>query len=1059
GQYDLTQMIAAQRQGHGIAAGDKLLVVLDQFEQWLNSHRDDLDDSELVRALRQCDGESVQCIVMVRDDFWMAATRFMRALEIRLIEAENSASVDLFQPGHARKVLRAYGRAFGDLPQASTQISKGQTQFVKQAVDGLTEEGTVVCVRLALFAEMFKGKSWAPSTLKDLGGTEGVGVAFLEETFSAKTAPPAHRYHQRAARAILKALLPGIDSEIRGNVRSQDELLEASGYRERPDDFKELLRILDAELRLITPTEDAVGDVATRHSSPSTKFYQLTHDYLVPALRTWLTRKQKETRRGRAELKLAERSDLWNANTENRFLPSLPEWVRIRTLTDKTQWTEPQRRMMKKAGRVRGVRASALALVLTAIVLGGLIARNAMVDRRQQLIASKEEEQNDAEATRLVEGLLQADTSSVSSIIEDLGNYRSWTGDELREAFATSPDDSNAKLHAALALLDEDGSVLEFLRERLLTVAPFQFASVRDLLSGHKQNLTADYWQIARNDLLDDQRRFQAACALATFDPDNSHWSEPGFSEFMARHLVNVLPSQLLPWRETLQPVKQHLSGPLADIYRSRDEGEQARSFATDTLADYFSNDAESLFGLLVDADERQFPVVFDKLKVYQDQAIQLGRDAIASTQAVESGQRESEEWAVRLSNSVIMLLRMNMPDRVWPLLTHGPNPRVRSYVIERAGPLGVDPVLIVNQYKRESDVSIRRALLLCLGQFSESQLSDIDRAAFVDTLLDAYRNDADAGLHGAADWLLRLWGQNEEVATIDNQLQQAARQTDANTAVAKQWFVNGEGQTFSILNGAQFLMGSPESEAGRQTDEVQHPVKINRQFAISTREVTRQQFLKFRESFTHDHMHRYPEPDCPIGGVLWYEAAAYCNWLSEQEGIPADQWCYEPNEQGEYGPGMTSKANFLELAGYRLPTESEWEFACRAGTNTARFYGQIDSLLPRYAFSSVNSGDVTWPVASLKPNDSGLFDIQGNVYEWCFDAYAEYPVDLTTPVYDAPEAGEVEESLNRVIRGGSFDNRAMFVRSAYRFQSFPGFRYYSFGFRLAKTTDSEGSR
>ena len=217
-----------------------MLIVLDQFEQWLHAKKEE-QNTELVQALRQCDGGRVQCIVMVRDDFWMAVTRFMRELEIRLVEGQNSAAVDLFDLDHARKVLAAFGRAFGKLPENPGETSKDQKEFLNQAVSGLAQEGKVISVRLALFAEMMKGKPWTPATLKAVGGTEGVGVTFLEETFSAATAPPEHRYHQKAARAVLKALLPETGTDIKGHMRSYAELLEASGYGEpsqglrRPD--------------------------------------------------------------------------------------------------------------------------------------------------------------------------------------------------------------------------------------------------------------------------------------------------------------------------------------------------------------------------------------------------------------------------------------------------------------------------------------------------------------------------------------------------------------------------------------------------------------------------------------------------------------------------------------------------------------------------------------------------------------------------------------------------------------------------------------------------------
>ena len=207
------------RRGQGIPAGKKVLIVLDQFEQWLHAKKE-AHSTELIPALRQCDGGRVQCIVMVRDDFWMAATRFMRELEVRLVEDQNSTAVDLFDTDHARKVLAAFGRAFGKLPENHGATTREQKEFLTQAVSGLAQEDKVVSVRLALFAEMMKGKPWTPASLKEVGGTEGVGVTFLEETFSAATAPPEHRYQQKAARAVLKTLLPESGADIKGHMRS-----------------------------------------------------------------------------------------------------------------------------------------------------------------------------------------------------------------------------------------------------------------------------------------------------------------------------------------------------------------------------------------------------------------------------------------------------------------------------------------------------------------------------------------------------------------------------------------------------------------------------------------------------------------------------------------------------------------------------------------------------------------------------------------------------------------------------------------------------------------------
>ncbi len=114
--------------------------------------------------------------------------------------------------------------------------------------------------------------------------------------------------------------------------------------------------------------------------------------------------------------------------------------------------------------------------------------------------------------------------------------------------------------------------------------------------------------------------------------------------------------------------------------------------------------------------------------------------------------------------------------------------------------------------------------------------------------------------------------------------------------------------------------------------------------------------------------------------GFTWYIAANFCNWLSEQEGLPKDQWCYLRNEAGAYAEGMTIPADVLKRTGYRLPTEAEWEYACRAGAVTSRYYGQSIDLLGDYARYQANSRDHAWTCGSLLPNDLGLFDMLGNV-------------------------------------------------------------------------------
>ena len=188
-----------------------------------------------------------------------------------------------------------------------------------------------------------------------------------------------HRYHQESARSILQLLLPDAGTDTKGYKRSTEELLGASRYVSRARDFDELIHILDSELRLITPVDNSEiqGLTETANEGSSTEIrltpaaqYQLTHDYLVPSLRDWLTRKQRETRRGRAALKLAERAAAWNSLRESKQLPSLTEWLSISWLTNRKQWNESQRRMMQKARKVHLTNWGSALGILLLIAIG-----------------------------------------------------------------------------------------------------------------------------------------------------------------------------------------------------------------------------------------------------------------------------------------------------------------------------------------------------------------------------------------------------------------------------------------------------------------------------------------------------------------------------------------------------------------------------------------------------------------------------------------------------------------------------------------------------------------
>ena len=352
----LSEALGLLRRGRGLAPGQKILIVLDQFEQWLGVQNEG-GDQELIQALRQCDGEHLQCLLLVRDEFCTKAAHFLDELDIQLLKGVNTAVVDMFDREHASKVLSLFGHAFGRLPERTEDQSAEQQAFIKQALAELAQQGKFVCIRLSLFADMMKGHPWTAASLKQVGGTNGIELTFFEQSFSKSSSLIQLRQHQRGVRAVLKALLPELQNEIKGGMKSYRALLDEADYSHRPAEFDALIRTLSSELRLITPTNpDGDDEETTQQADPQQKYYQLTHDYLVRSLREWLGRKQRETRRGRSELCLEERAAIWQHRPESRQLPSLSETLLAWWHVPKKRQTPIQQKMMQTAARTYAFR-------------------------------------------------------------------------------------------------------------------------------------------------------------------------------------------------------------------------------------------------------------------------------------------------------------------------------------------------------------------------------------------------------------------------------------------------------------------------------------------------------------------------------------------------------------------------------------------------------------------------------------------------------------------------------------------------------------------------------
>lgn len=226
----------------------------------------------------------------------------------------------------------------------------------------------------------------------------------------------------------------------------------------------------------------------------------------------------------------------------------------------------------------------------------------------------------------------------------------------------------------------------------------------------------------------------------------------------------------------------------------------------------------------------------------------------------------------------------------------------------------------------------------------------------------------------------------------------------------------------FVLLPKGTFTMGSPLTFDLRGVDEAEHEVTISQDFYLGVTEVTQAQFAKVMGTNPSSFQGGPPnsKSDYPVEMVSWSDAAEFCKRLSE---LPEEK-----------AAGRV----------YRLPTEAEWEYACRAGAKTTYSFGDDPKLLADHAWFGENSNERPHPVGKKQPNAWGLYDMQGNVWEWCADWYGDYPKDAVTD-----PTGPNEGTL-RILRGGGWKDTAAIARTARRGRITPDHTNVFLGLRVA---------
>jgi formylglycine-generating enzyme required for sulfatase activity len=884
------------------------------------------------------------------------------------------------------------------------------------------------------------------------------------------------------------------------------------------------MRILDGELRLVTPTESSNSEVKSvkeeqatppqrsnssnpSHQNPNFLFqnskfllqnshFQLTHDYLVPSLREWLTRKQRETKKGRAELKLAERAAAWGVNQESKQLPTLLEWFQIRRLTESSKWKADEKAVMQQAihHHVRQFLLATAAVVLLAC--GGWLAWRE-TSRRQDA----------TRITELVDALTIAEPAEIPDIVKKLDAHPQVADKYLAPLLTAKGKTSaqqRAQLHARMASVARNPELMESLLEVLLTGKVNYVLPIRQLLRSWGPKLSESLQNLLNDDKADQQRRFRAALALADYLPttDEATWTDSNRT-FLAQQLVSSNPDYQPTLREALRPIKQILLSDLERIFGDSASSEAQRLSAANAFADYAAEDRARLTQLLTLATPEQHEVLYPLVStVPSPETIAQLSDVAATLPPEDLGSVPRIAFGQRRANAAVTMLKLGEKEKVLPVFDWTDDPEAMTQFIFRCNPRGIhidtllDLLDITTQsVSKGSDAAAsattssaslasasgldyaraRYALLLAIGEYAPTEIPGARREVLVKQLADWYANDPSSGVHGASGWLLRYLGEKEIAERVD--------QTLVPYSPDREWFtwpitvrptprpkskedqtVPGEPPeplapetfyyTFIVYPSGTYTISSVKDQLSPfELNEFRQDVTLTRPFALLDREIMFAEWIAFNPRYENFMKVMKLAPTDAGHGSHWYDSVAYCRWLWTEYKMPESDQCYpDPKTMNEdLYPGDPVETSFpknwpldLSKRGFRLPTESEWEVVARSGSRTAYGFGSDVALLDRFGWFLENSGKKQHPGREKRPSVRGLFDLHGNVLEWTHDWNGDFGESTQTDPTGA------KTGLNRVNRGGSWDFDAATCRSANRDSGAPSMRSYYNGVRLA---------
>ncbi|QDT30781.1 bifunctional serine/threonine-protein kinase/formylglycine-generating enzyme family protein [Thalassoglobus polymorphus] len=924
---DLPEMTRRIRKRPLPHANQKVVIVIDQFEQWLQGRQID-SDQELVQALRQCDGHSIQCLLIVRDDYWVELSQFMRVVEASLNEGDNAMAVPEFTIEHAKTVLTKFGTLLkkGDLEDPE------KAAFIERGVELIQSNGRVAPVWLALFVEITKELPWSSETIGYLDDFKALGRTYLRRRFDPEVCPRRYRPMIPAIKKLLSALLPEQGNNLKGQGLNFKELQEVCGYENKPQRFAQLIETLDSELRIISPIHQDGDDDQDLIS------YQLTHDYLVPSIRSWLEEEELQTHAGRARQKLRNHASLWSLKKEARQLPGLFEVAYIRSGTLPAEWSSLESEMMKTALRKIATRTLTAAILLA--VLGTLMT----LDLRKQ------------RDTELLVQLKQANIENVPMIVDAIEERLPRMKDQVFREFQASTSGSASKARLALLLLNDEEEAAAELKRQLPESSFENFRIFTALLDEYDVPLDS-YTDLFRSQTVPSEMRFQAACALLATNQDASlHNDETqvAISEAVVDGLIAKSGVSLETWTNWLSPYQEHLTEKLTRIFDA--QGPQTDlNKAAFILSIFLRDDPATYSELLLRANDEQLSTLIDGIIDIPE----------AHLQSLDQKRRQVENNPESLdqkskTNLLAAFVHLGETDFPFPYFRRQSDPSLRSELVHKLAGSRVNPERLLPHLKKSDNPDLTAGLLQVLGSLEPHHFTTAQQNELKQASTKLFIEDPDPEVHSSSQWVLKKFGETPSVPST------SARDAEK---ISQGWYSTESG----------FTMIVPPAEHRTLTSrEKKNLLSVNWTFGISSTEVTVKDFCEYQKNY-ESIIKPNTSPDSAAGYIEIRDAMEYCNWLTKRSGMGADDLCYEVVRNY-----LQPRPDYLQRKGYRLPTEREWELATRSGSRTFFHFGSTDELINHYAWHIGNSNSQVHPVGLLKPNQLGLFDVSGNIGEWC---------------------------------------------------------------------------